>query len=254
MAGIFVGLFVFFFGTCIGSFLNVVVYRLNHNLSPLKGRSFCPKCKKKILWRDNIPLFSFIFLRGRCRFCHSPISWQYPLVELGTGAITYIVYRISYLAGGDILFTIYYLLITYALIAVFVSDFRYQTIPDEVIYPAILISLLYTIRYMPYAILVGIGASLFFLALVMATRGQGMGMGDAKLAGLMGLVLGFPRIIVAMILAFLTGAIIGVILILLGKKRFKEHIPFGPFLTSATWISLFWGQIIWQFYLEKFLF
>ena len=81
-----------------------------------------------------------------------------------------------------------------------------------------------------------------------------MGMGDAKLAGLMGLVLGFPGIIVAMMLAFLTGAFVGVILVLVGKKRFGEHIPFGPFLATATWISLFWGQTIWQFYLEKFLF
>lgn len=254
MAGLLLGLIVFFFGTCVGSFLNVVVYRLNHNLSPLKGRSFCPKCKKKIPWQDNLPLLSFIFLRGRCRFCHSPISWQYPLVELGTGTVTYIVFRISYLAGGDILSTIYYLLITYALIALFVSDFRYQTIPDEIVYPIILISLLYSIYYTPYALLTGISASLFFLALILVTRGQGMGMGDVKLAGLMGLVLGFPGIIVAMMLAFLTGAFVGVILVLVGKKRFKEHIPFGPFLTTATWISLFWGQTIWQFYLEKFLF
>lgn len=253
MAGILVGIFISFFGACVGSFLNVVVYRLNHNLSPLKGRSFCPRCKKKIPWQDNIPLVSFLFLKGKCRFCHSPISWQYPLVELGTGAVTYIVFRISYLAGDDILSTIYYLLITYALIALFVSDFRYRTIPDEIVYPAILISLLYSIYYTPYTLLTGIGAGLFFLALVLATRGKGMGMGDAKLAGLMGLVLGFPGIVVALMLAFLTGAIAGVILVSIGKKHFREHIPFGPFLTSATWISLFWEQTIWRFYLEKLL-
>jgi len=249
MAGIFVGLIFFLFGICVGSFLNVVVYRLNHNLSPLKGRSFCPKCKKKIPWQDNLPLLSFILLRGRCRFCHSPISWQYPLVELATGLVT--VFILYYFSGY--LLAIYYLVITYALIALFVSDFRYQTIPDEIIYPAILISLLYAIGYTPYAILASFGAGFFFLLLVLVTRGKGMGMGDAKLAGLMGLVLGFPGIVVALMLAFLTGAITGVILVLVGKKRFGEHIPFGPFLTSATWISLFWGQTIWQFYLEKLL-
>ena len=243
-------LIIFILGLCVGSFLNVVVYRLNHNLSPLKGRSFCPKCKNKIPWQDNLPLLSFILLRGRCRFCHSPISWQYPLVELATGLATvFVLYSVS-----NYLLAIYYLVITYALIALFVSDFRYQTIPDEIVYPMILISLLYTISYTPYAILAALGASLFFLALVLVTRGRGMGMGDAKLAGLMGLVLGFPEIVVALMLAFLTGAIVGVILVLVGKKRFGEHIPFGPFLTSATWISLFWGQTIWQFYLEKFLF
>lgn len=249
MAGILVRLIVFLFGLCLGSFLNVVVYRLNHNLSPLKGRSFCPKCKKKIPWRDNIPLVSFIFLRGRCRFCHSPISWQYPLVELATGLATvFILYFVA-----DYLLVIYYLLITYALIALFVSDLRYQTIPDEIVYPPILISFLHNIYSTPDALFSGIGASLFFLALVLVTRGKGMGVGDAKLAGLMGLVLGFPGIVVALMLAFLTGAIIGVILVLVGKKRFREHIPFGPFLTSATWISLFWGKTIWQFYLEKLL-
>ena len=250
MAGILVGLIVFLFGLCVGSFVNVVVYRLNHSLSPLRGRSFCPKCKKKIPWQDNLPLLSFILLRGRCRFCHSPISWQYPLVELATGLATvFVLYSVS-----NYLLAIYYLVITYALIALFVSDFRYQTIPDEIVYPMILISLLYTISYTPYAILAALGASLFFLALVLVTRGRGMGMGDVKLAGLMGLVLGFPEIVVALMLAFLTGAIVGVILVSIGKKHFREHIPFGPFLTSATWISLFWGQTIWQFYLEKFLF
>jgi len=246
---ILLGIFIFFFGACVGSFLNVVVYRLNRNLSPLKGRSFCPKCKKKIPWQDNLPLLSFILLRGRCRFCHSPIGWQYPLVELATGLAT--VFVLYYFSGY--LLAIYYLVITYALIALFVSDFRYQTIPDEIVYPVILISLLYAIGYTPYAILAGFGAGCFFLVLVLVTRGQGMGIGDAKLAGLMGLVLGFPGIVIALMLAFLTGAIAGVILVLVGKKRFGEHIPFGPFLTSATWISLFWGQIIWQFYLEKLL-
>lgn len=271
MAGLFVGLIIFFFGACVGSFLNVVVYRLNHNLSPLKGRSFCPKCKKKILWRDNIPLISFILLRGRCRFCHSPIGWQYPLVELGTGIFTYIVFRISYLAGGDILFTTYYMLITYALIALFVSDFHYQTIPDEIVYPAIGLAFLFHLggvakwswlnptsevvnpmAHLGGVFLAGLGAAAFFWLLVFVTRGKGMGMGDVKLAGLMGLILGYPKIIVALMLAFLTGALVGAILVIARKRHFREHIPFGPFLTGTTWISLFWGQTIWQFYVEKF--
>ncbi len=249
MAGIFVGMIFFLFGLCVGSFLNVVVYRLNHNLSPFQGRSFCPQCKKKILWQDNIPLLSFILLRGRCRSCHSPISWQYPLVELAAGLTT--IFTLFFLSSY--LLSFYYLLITYALIALFVSDFRYQTLPDEIVFPTILISLIYAFLYMPQAIFVALGASLFFLVLHLVTRGRGMGMGDVKLAGLMGLVLGFPGIVVALMLAFLTGALVGVILILIGKKRFGEHIPFGPFLTSATWISLFWGQKIWQFFLEKLL-
>ncbi len=253
VVNVLINLIVFLLGLCVGSFLNVVVYRLNHNLSPLRGRSFCPKCKKKILWQDNIPLLSFILLRGRCRFCHSPISWQYPLVELTTGILTlFTIYYSLFFIQTTFLVTGYRLLITYALITIFVSDWLYQTIPDEVVYPVIAISLLYAILFMPGAILAGLVAAAFFGLLVLATRGKGMGIGDVKLAGLMGLVLGFPGIVIALMLAFLTGASVGVILVVVGKKHFGEHIPFGPFLASATWVSLFWGQTIWQFYLDKF--
>jgi len=257
MVNFLVGLFFFLFGLCVGSFLNVVVYRLNHNLSPLRGRSFCPKCKKKIPWRDNIPLFSFILLRGRCRFCHSPISWQYPLVELATSILTLLTIYFSslYLDAGWFEIS-FYLLITYALIALFVSDFRYQTIPDEIVYSAMVLALLFGIIGgidLVKGLVAGVVGAAFFGILVLATRGRGMGMGDVKLVGFMGLFLGFPKIAIALMTAFLTGALVGVILVLIGKKRFGEHIPFGPFLTSATWVSFFWGQIIWQFYVEKVL-
>ncbi|HUS60072.1 MAG TPA: prepilin peptidase [Nevskiaceae bacterium] len=241
-------LFIFIFGLCVGSFLNVVVYRLNHNLSPFRGRSVCPKCKHKLAWHDNIPLFSFILLRGKCRYCHSPISWQYPLVELAAGILTVVVYQLSV----DLIFN---LLITYVLIAIFVSDLRYMTIPDKVVYPAIFLSLVYSLFGLHDSkfILSGLGAAGFFLILVLITRSRGMGVGDVKLAGLMGLLLGWPRIVVALFLAFLTGSVVGVILILLGKKRFGEHIPFGPFLAGGTWVALFWGWVIWQWYWQQML-
>lgn len=259
---VLMGLVVFVFGLCVGSFLNVVVYRLNHGLSPFQGRSFCPKCQKKILWYDNLPLISFVFLGGKCRFCHSPISFQYPLVELFTG-ILFVITSFLLIGRTDGLLMIdfelwiklfYYLFITASLIAIFASDFRYQTIPDEIVCLAVLISLPYAIYYMPLAFLTAIGASLFFFGLVLITRRKGMGMGDVKLAVLMGLILGFPKIIVALAIAFLTGALVGVILVLVNKKHFKEPIPFGPFLTGATWISLFWGQKIWQLYIGKLFF
>ena len=223
---------LFLLGLCLGSFINCLVYRLNHGLSPLVGRSFCPQCKHQLAWRDNIPLISFILLRGKCRYCHSPISVQYPLVELATGILTVSIFNFQ--------FSIINLLIVYALIAIFVSDLRYGTIPDEIVLPAIGLSLFKA------NFLAGLGAAGFFLALVLITRGQGMGLGDVKLAALMGLFLGYPKIILALYLAFLTGAFFGVILILLKKKRFGEHIPFGPFLTTSTIIAIFWGEIIWQ--------
>jgi prepilin signal peptidase PulO-like enzyme (type II secretory pathway) len=238
---------IFILGLCVGSFLNVLIYRLPRSLSPLKGRSFCPKCKKKIFWYDNIPLLSFILLKGRCRFCHSPIGWQYPLVELITGILTlFVTYYSLVILHLPLLITIYHLLITFILIVIFFTDLLHQIIPDQVVYPAILISLLFAIRYPPYAIPASLGTGAFFLLLHFITRGKGMGLGDVKLAGLMGLVLGFPKIVIALYLAFLTGALVGVILILLGRKRLGDHLAFGPFLAGATWISLFWGEIIWR--------
>ena len=132
------------------------------------------------------------------------------------------------------------LLIVYALIAIFVSDLRYQTIPDEVVALGVIISLLYSLFFVGgfTFLLSGLGAGLFFLLLVLITRGRGMGWGDVKLAFLMGLVLGFPGIVVALILAFLTGALVGVILVLTGQKRFGEHLPFGPFLAASTLVVL----------------
>ena len=234
---------IFLFGLCVGSFLNVLIYRLPHFLT-IAGRSFCPKCKKRILWQDNIPLVSFILLGGKCRFCHSPISFQYPLVELGTGILTvFLFWFYSY----NFFYLIFNLLIFYALIVVFVSDWRYQIVPDQVIYPAIGISLAKLAIFDGFRLnffLSGFGAGLFFLILYFATFQKGMGMGDVKLAFLMGLILGFPKIILALYLSFLTGAFFGVILILVGKKRFGEHVPFGPFLCGATFISLFWGEEI----------
>ncbi|MGB9706950.1 MAG: prepilin peptidase [Microgenomates group bacterium] len=238
--------FLFLLGICVGSFINCVVWRLNHNRSPLFGRSICPRCKHQLAWYDNIPLLSFALLRGKCRWCHSPISWQYPIVELVTGLLTVFVFQLT---NYELRIAGCYLLITYSLLVIFVSDLLYTTIPEEIVYPTIglvLFANFFTLIRNPQFVISGLGAAGFFYLLVLLTRGRGMGMGDVKLAGLMGLILGWPRIIVALYLAFLTGAIVGVILVLLEKKKFGQHIPFGPFLTTATFISLFWGDKIWQ--------
>jgi len=239
-------IFLFFLGLFFGSFINCVVYRVNNGLSPLKGRSICPRCKHQLAWFDNIPLLSFILLGGKCRYCFSPISWQYPLVELAAGILTVLVVQLS---NYELRVTSYNLLISWALLAIFVSDFIYQTIPDEIVYPTLFIVFIYLIFHSPNFLisnfLISFLVAGFFYLLVLITQGRGMGLGDVKLAGLIGLILGWPKIIVALYLAFLTGAFFGVILILLKKKKFGQHIPFGPFLTTATFVSLFWGEKIW---------
>lgn len=249
--------FVFVLGLCVGSFLNVLIYRLPRNL-PLTGRSFCPKCRKKISWYDNIPLLSFLLLKGRCRACHSPISFQYPLVELATGTLFVIAFLFFPWQNYELRFMIYdlggWLLLVYgfwlvsALVAIFVIDLKHQIIPDQLIYPTAVFSVLFEFinRYSSVInhLLSAFGAGFFFLLLHLFTRGRGMGFGDVKLSVLMGLILGFPKAILAFYIAFLTGAFWGVILILAGKKKFGQQVPFGPFLVGSAVIALFWGEVI----------
>jgi len=247
--------FIFILGLSTGSFLNVLIYRLPRSLK-LTGRSFCPKCKKKIFWYDNIPVLSFLLLRGKCRHCHSPISKYYPVVELLTGVLFLITAILLF--GQEIrdmryeirffFLLTYHLFLISSLIVVFFTDLRHRIIPDQLIYPTIIIAFIfqaYSLRSTVYScLLAAFGAGLFFLLLHLITRGKGMGFGDVKLAFLMGLVLGPLRVILALYLAFLTGAFTGVILILAKKKKFGEQIPFGPFLVGSTIVALFWGQEI----------
>lgn len=256
---------VFLFGLCVGSFLNVLIYRIPRNLGFVKGRSFCPKCKKKISWYDNIPLLSFILLRGKCRLCHSPISWRYPLVELLTanlfvlGSVPYLsdLSSLSYLRVFDWGLT---LVLFSSLLVIFFIDLEHQIIPDKILLP---VSALFIFRFVffclftNYCLLTTIyaafGASLFLFLIYLATKGRGMGFGDVKFAFLMGLALGFPKIIVAFYIAFLTGAISGIILIISKKAKFGQKIAFGPYLALSTFVTLLWGEKILSL-VQRFLF
>lgn len=247
---------VFLIGLFAGSFLNVLVDRLPKGESVIGGRSHCDKCKRVLKWHDLIPLFSFIYLKGKCRYCHTSLSFYYPAVELVTGALFAGVFlfmggaNINFIAIINIITFIYYLFIASSLIVIFFTDLKYGVIPDKILFPAILISFLYLLLNTYYIIpfiLAGVGAFLFFLALFLITKGKGMGFGDVKFVFLMGLILGFPGIAVALYIAFLTGALIGCILIIWKKKKLAgAKIPFGPFLVFGTIISLFFGEIIMQ--------
>lgn len=256
---------IFLIGLCIGSFLNVIIYRLPRGLGFVKGRSFCPHCKKKIRWFDNVPLISFVLLKGRCRFCHSPISWQYPVVELVTGVLFVLgsspflrnLVDLSFLRVLDIGLT---LALFSALIVIFFIDLEHQIIPDEIVFPIVILFIfrfVFSCLSTDYCLLTTIysafGASLFLFAIYLVTKGKGMGFGDVKLAFLMGLVLGYPKIIVAFYLAFLTGAFVGIILILGRKARFGQKIAFGPFLALSTIIAFLWGEKILSLALKVLL-
>ena len=284
-------------GVCVGSFLNCVVYRLESGKS-LKGRSFCPHCKHTLVWTDLFPVFSFLFLGGKCRYCKKKISWQYPLVELATGVIFLLIFLVSLRTSpqasvaiqgmcakpldcfvAPLLAMTFLFYVTSALIIVFIYDLKHYIIPDKVLFPAIGIVAVYRIFenlvILNWALnsnfkfqisnftslfgylLAAVIASGFFLAIFLVTRGRGMGFGDVKLAVLMGLLLGLPNVLAALFLAFFFGAIIGVILMIFGKKsagwRMKSEIPFGPFLIAGTFIAMLWGEQLIGWYLRLFL-
>jgi len=257
-------LFIFLFGLAIGSFLNCLIYRLEKKKGFLKGRSFCPHCKHTLSWQDLIPVFSFLILKGKCRYCGKKISIQYPLVELATGILFVSLYLLLnsqnlLVTRYPLLITSFWLLITSFLIVIFVYDFKHYLIPDKIIYPAIIIALIYRligIYYLPtsiygYLFSAFAGAG-FFLVIVLLSRGKWMGIGDIKLAFLIGLLLGHPNTLLALFLAFLIGAIIGVGLIGLKKKTIKSELPFGPFLVIGTYLALFFGEKIINWYFNLF--
>ena len=249
-------IFIFVFGLIVGSFLNCVIYRLEEKESFLKGRSYCPKCRHKLSWLDLIPVFSFLILRGKCRYCSSKIAIQYILVELSTA----ILFLLLLLNSQNIPYLIYGTIITSFLIIIFVYDLKYYIIPDRVIFPAILAIGIwyllasiflnfYTRQEILNVIFSAFGTAGFFLFIILISKGKWMGLGDVKLAFLMGLFLGFPKILLGLILAFWSGAIIGIITIILKKKKLSAEIPFAPFLVFGTLVSFFWGQEVINWYL-----
>lgn len=251
-----------FLGFLIGSFLNVVIYRGERGINFIKGRSFCPKCRSQIRWYDNIPLLSFLFLRGKCRNCKGKISLRYPLVEFLTGIVTLLVAnRVLSFDSLDWrnfsfwkIFDLFcFLCLAWGAIVIFFIDLDSKVIPDFVTGPLILIFLIRVLIIRNWWLLAaGAGAFLFLFLVFLVTKGRGMGFGDVKMAFLMGIALGWPKIVLAFYIAFLTGALIGIILIMTRKAKIGQQIAFGPFLSVATFVSIIWGEEILQLILPRF--
>ncbi len=256
----------FLFGLIIGSFLNVVVYRIR-TAETVLGRSHCRHCKKTIRWYDNIPLLSFILLKFKCRECGEKISWQYPIVEFLTGVVFALIAG-QYFALEDVstwASTAVVLILSSALIVIFVYDVLYMEIPSLVLWPAVALAFGYNFfldwgnpildiweRALVSGLLAGGGAFLFFFALSFLSREKWMGMGDAYLVILLGLILGWPKIFLALFLAFAIGAIYGIILIAFKKKKMKSQLPFAPFLIVGTFLALFYYAPITNWYFGLF--
>lgn len=242
----------FITGLIVGSFLNVVISRI-YAAETILGRSHCPHCKNKIRWYDNIPLFSFAVLGTRCRDCKEKISWQYPAVELASGILFALAGNYFFVISNPAtwLETSYHLVIFSLLLVIFAYDLKHMEIPMIIVWLGIGITVVYYLFFdwmnfsgslgiMSLSIfsgmLAGILAFLFFFALSAGSREKWMGMGDAYVALLAGLVVGWPAVLLALMIAFTLGAVFGLILIAIKKKTMKSQVPFAPFLVAGTFL------------------
>ncbi len=238
-------------GMVFGSFLNCLVYRL-HTHKTILGRSFCPKCKQKIKWYDNIPIVSFIFLKARCRSCHKRISWQYPAIELIMG----LLFALSiwlHIEELSLLVVLQDWIIFFTLLFVFVYDLKYSEIEDVVLLPATALVLIFSLLLgqsfvsIMFSALIGVS---FFGIQYLITKGKGIGLGDLRIGLFMGIVCGsWQYLLVAIFFAYIIGALVSLILISRGKKKMKSVIPLGPFLAIGTLIAFLFGDKIITLYL-----
>ena len=242
------------FGAVIGSFLNVCILRLPKEESIVWPGSHCPHCNNPIKFYDNIPLVSYILLKGKCRHCHSPISFQYPLVE----GITAFASLILFMKFGPSLSYLFYFLFVAALIVITVIDLYHQIIPDVISLPGIGVGLLASLMVPQITFfnsLLGIllgGGSLFLVATLYQWlfKREGMGGGDVKLLAMIGAFMGWKAVILTILLSSLIGSITGIIMMVLKGKDFKYAIPFGPFLSLGAVIALFYGSSLMDWYLR----
>ncbi len=244
---------IFVLGLIVGSFSNVCIYRIPKNESIVYPASHCPKCRTIIKPIDNIPLLSYILLKGRCRSCKSKISIQYPVVELLTG----LTYLIIYVIYGLSIQTLIYIILSSALIIIAFIDLNEQIIPDVISLPGIVIGFIISF-FVPYisfinsalGVVVGGGIILVIgLAGSVIFKKEAMGGGDVKLAAMIGAFLGWRYIIISLFLGFFLGALAGIILIMAKIKKREDAIPFGPFIVLGSFITLLWGEKILSWYI-----
>lgn len=235
---------LFVLGLALGSFINVLVFRLNTGETIARGRSRCLSCLEQLRWYDLIPLLSYTIIWGRCRYCKTQLSVQYPLVELFAACIVVSVgFTVSPLDMPLRFLVISGFFLT--LLAASVYDLRHLIIPDQLSLTLLFFVILFEgIQFssvsglgIAYDLLAGVGAFLFFGGLWFVSNGAWMGFGDAKLAFSLGIFLGYPEIIIAIVLAFWLGAGWGIMLLLRRVATRKTEIPFGPFLALGTFIT-----------------
>ncbi len=243
--------FVFLFGLSIGSFLNVVIYRVPQGKSIVSPPSACPNCGTRIKSWQNIPVVSFLVLRGRCAVCKAPISWRYPFVELLTGILFWALFYRFGLSWELLAWAI----ACASLIVITFIDLDYQIIPDQFLITTLLAAvILLVLKHRSWdgvwgALGLGLGFYLIRAVGSILLRKESMGFGDVKYAAVLGLLLGWKAGLVAVMLAFFSAAIFSLGLMTVNRAEWGQRIPFGPFLSLGALLALFWGQSIINWYL-----
>lgn len=273
-------------GLILGSFVNALVWRIHQQdlsgsdvpkglkggrpiirgeLSIVHGRSMCPVCHHNLGMLDLIPVFSWLWLRGKCRYCHTPISWQYPLVELLTAALfvmSCIWWPLGFSAAGSISFGLWLVCLT-GFMALAIYDLRWFMLPDRIVFPLIVLALVYVVvsdaafidswRLALHALAATICLSGLFFLLHTFSRGTWLGFGDVKLAIVLGLLAGdLPHVILLLFGAAVLGTVVSLPLLIQGKATAKTLLPFGPFLLASTFITVLFGTALIQGYFGLF--
>ncbi|MEN9582651.1 MAG: hypothetical protein RL641_605 [Candidatus Parcubacteria bacterium] len=251
----FIPVMVFLFGTAIGSFLNVVIFRHNSGRT-LGGRSGCLTCSRNLAWYELVPLFSYFFQGGKCNKCRTPISLLYPAVEFAMGIIVLFLFSrfaffLPYSLGNFLYFTLFYALSFAIMLVIAGYDLRHKIVPNNLVYPLIVISFLGlfmtkfgAVDFHPAALSAIVAGPLVALPLFIlwaVSKGEWLGFGDVKLAVAIGFLLGMSRGFAALVMSFWIGAIIGIVILLMkgSMSARKMQIPFAPFLVAGTLIAFF---------------
>ncbi|UCD93900.1 MAG: prepilin peptidase [Candidatus Zixiibacteriota bacterium] len=258
MEGISAYIWIFCVGLVIGSFLNVLIYRIPRKLSFGFNRSFCPSCKEKIKFYDNIPVVSYIILKGKCRNCKAGISFRYPLVELLNG----LIYAFLLHNFGPSMEFIVFCFLSSVLITIFFIDLDFQIIPDLLTMPGMAVGL--GVSLLPGGI--GIVSSLIGLAVgggvlyLIALGGdwlfkkESMGGGDIKMAAMLGAFLGWQKVVFIFFAAAVIGLMISLVIMLFSKKlRVSRVVPFGPFLALGAFAAIVYGDSVIAYYISNYL-
>lgn len=259
---------VFLFGACWGSFLNVCIYRIPAELSVIKPRSRCPKCKTNLAWKDNIPIFGWIVLGGKCRYCKAPISPRYPSIELLTAVLFTLVWLKFPLLSEDVFDFRFvpYMLMMFGLILASFVDIDEMWLPDRCTIGGMILGPLFSLlipamqgveghldSLVRSLIGLAFGFGLFWTISVLGRvllKKDAMGFGDVKLMGALGAFLGPESVVFITFMSSLVGAVVGITFIAMGKRDLQTRIPFGPYIALAAIIWILGGSGLWDAYAE----